>query len=241
MVTSIALDTKPPIGYLPLMPILDARKKHPMIMPDGTVVTQVVHLNQVISHPRMEIGDFTYYGGLETHQDYAALIAPYLFPLSPEKLVIGKFCQIAHGVRFVTSSANHNMNGFSTYPFSNFIMTPDMSGEDIKKLFEIEGQKGDTKIGNDVWLGMDAVVMPGVTIGNGAIISARAVVTRDVEPWTIIGGNPANPIKKRFSDDVIAALEEIGWWDWPVEVIEANIDVITSKDIDELKRISANL
>lgn len=210
-------------------------------MPDGTVIEQVVHLNQVIDHPRMEIGDFSYYGGLEAHPNYAGLIAPYLFPLSPEKLIIGKFCQLAHGVRFITSSANHDMNGFSTYPFANFMMTPEMSGEDVKNLFQIEGQKGDTQIGNDVWLGMDAVVMPGVTIGNGAIISARAVITRDVEPWTIAGGNPARPIRKRFSDDTIEMLEEICWWNWPIEVIEANVEAISTKNSDRLRRIFSEL
>lgn len=209
-----------------------------MVMPDGTIVAQVVHLNQVIEHPRMEIGDFTYYGGLEPHQDYASLLAPYLFPLSPEKLIVSKFCQIATGVKIITSSANHDMNGFSTYPFANFMMTPEITEEDVKKLFQIDNQKGNTVIGNDVWLGMDAVIMPGITIGNGAIISARAVVVKDVEPWTIVGGNPATPIKKRFDPETIAGLEEICWWNWPVETIEANTNAIASKDIVRLREVA---
>lgn len=205
-----------------------------MVMPDGTEIKTVVHLNKVIDHPRIEIGDFTYFGHLEVLEDYAAFLAPYIFPLSPEKLVIGKFCQIAHGVRIITSSANHDMSGFSTYPFNNFMMTPETGLDEIKAMFNVPDRKGDTIIGNDVWIGMEAVIMPGVTIGDGAIISARSVVTRDVPPYTIVGGNPATPLKQRFNDATITQLLDIAWWNWPVETIETNIDAITSADIDML-------
>ena len=206
-------------------------------MPDGPVVKTVVHLNQVIEHPRMEIGDFSYFGHLEELTDYAGYLAPFLFPLSPEKLTIGKFCQIAHGVRIITSSANHDMSGFSTYPFNNFMMTPQTTMEEIKAMFQTPNQKGDTIIGNDVWIGMEAVIMPGVNIGDGAIISSRAVVTKDVEPYTIVGGNPAKPLKKRFDEETTQALLDIQWWNWSVEKIEENIEHIRSADISILKNL----
>ncbi|MCB2226980.1 MAG: CatB-related O-acetyltransferase [Desulfarculaceae bacterium] len=186
----------------------------------------------------MEIGDFSYFGHLEVLEDYAGYLAPYLFPLSPEKLVIGKFCQLAHGVRIITSSANHDMSGFSTFPFNNFTMTPHTTMDDIRAMFNVPGRKGDTVIGNDVWMGMNATIMPGVTVGDGAIISVGAVVARDVEPYTIVGGNPAQPLKKRFDEATIQALLEIRWWDWPVEKIEANIDAITSADIEKLREVA---
>ncbi|MCB2015835.1 MAG: CatB-related O-acetyltransferase [Sphingobium sp.] len=218
------------------MPLLDPTRTYPMVMPDGTQIKTVVHLNRVIDHPRIEIGDFTYFGHLEALEDYAAYLAPYTFPLSPEKLVIGKFCQIAHGARIVTSSANHDMSGFSTFPFANFMMTPETGFDDIKAMFDVPGRKGDTVIGNDVWIGMEAVIMPGVTIGDGAIISARSVVTQDVPPYTIMGGNPATPLKQRFNDATVARLLALAWWNWPVDTIEANIDVIMKRDIDALER-----
>lgn len=220
------------------MPLLDPAKKHPMTMPDGTVIREVVHLSQVIDHPRIEVGAHSYYHDFELREDYAATIAPYLFPFSSETLVIGKFVQIAHGVRFITSSANHRMDGFSTYPFWNFMMTPQTSNDEIKSVLETMSDKGDTVIGNDVWLGMDAMVMPGVTIGDGAIVSARAVVVKDVAPYTIAGGNPARALKQRFPQPVIEALMEIRWWDWPLDKIEANLDVIQGADLATLKALA---
>lgn len=223
------------------MPLLDPSKKHPMVMPDGTVIPQVVHLKSVVDHPRIEVGDYSYYHHFSELEDYAAAIAPYIFPLSPERLVIGRFVQIAHGVRFITSSANHAMNGFSTYPFLNFMMTGETTEDDFREFFKEAATKGDTVIGNDVWIGMDAVVMPGVTVGDGAIVSARAVVVKDVEPYTIVGGNPAKLVKRRFSDEVTAALLDIRWWDWPIEVIEANLALITGSDIDALRTLARTL
>lgn len=217
---------------------MDPHKKYPMVMPDGTEIKTVVHLNQVIDHPKMEIGDFSYFGHFEVLDDYAAYLAPYLFPLSPEKLVMGKFCQIAHGVRFITSSANHFMGGFSTFPFNNFMMTPQTTMEDIQAMFQVSEKKGDTIIGNDVWIGMEAVIMPGVTIGDGAIIGSRSVVVKDVEPYTIVGGNPAKPLKKRFDEATIATLLKMQWWNWPVDKIEANLDAILGADIEKLRDIA---
>lgn len=220
------------------MQFLDSNRKHPMVMPDGTIIKQVVHLKKVIDHPRITAGDYSYYHNFEELDDYAGFMAPYLFPISPDQLIIGKFVQIAHGVRFITGSANHDMKAFTTYPFFNFMMTPETNGEDFTTMFEKMGHKGDTVVGNDVWIGMDAMILPGVTIGDGAIIGARAVVSRDVAPYTMVGGNPAKVIKKRFSDEMIATLLEIGWWNWPINKIEANLEIIQGADIDALKALA---
>lgn len=220
---------------------LDPTATHPMVMPDGTRVPTVVHLKSVIDHPRITVGDFTYFGHLSVLEDYAGYLAPYLFPLSPERLVIGKFCQIAHGVRFVTSSANHDMSGFSTYPFNLFTMDETTTMADIEAHFQVPGRKGDTVVGNDVWLGMEALVMPGVRIGDGAIIGTRAVVAQDVAPYTVVAGNPARPVRVRFDAATVEALRRIAWWDWPVAVIEANIGAITGADLAALERVGAGL
>lgn len=214
---------------------LDPTQKHPMIMPDGTAVRQVVHLNQVIDHPRISVGDFTYYSDFEPVTDYASRIAPYIFPLSPERLVIGKFGQFAHGARFITSSANHDMSGFSTYPFNTFKMSGETTSQDVQALFHIAGNKGDTVIGNDVWLGMGVIVMPGVTIGDGVIVAAGSVVTRDAPDFHVVGGNPAQILKPRFDKETIARLKEIRWWDQPVDWIESRLSALHSGDLAALE------
>jgi len=191
-----------------------------------------------LNHPKISVGDFSYYGGFEKVDDYAQLLAPYLFELSLDRLIIGKFVQIAHGVRFITSSANHAMQGFSTYPFSNFMMDGGTKREAIVAMFEASGNRGDTVVGNDVWIGMEATIMPGVTIGDGAIIGAKAVVTKDVAPYTVVGGNPAGTLRKRFSDATVAWLLALRWWEWPIERIEANIAVITGNDLEALEKLA---
>ena len=222
------------------MGLLDSRKKHPMTLPDGTVIKQTVHLKEVINHPKIQVGEFSYYHNFEILEDYASYLAPYLFPLSKDSLIIGKFVQIAHGVRFITSSANHKMSGFSTYPFNTFMMTPQTTSEDITAMFEDTQNRGDTLVGNDVWIGMNAVIMPGVKIGDGTIIGANSVVTKNVEPYTVVGGNPATIIKKRFDEQTIDTLLNIKWWDWSIEKIEKNIDVITGNDLDALIGLKKN-
>lgn len=222
------------------MGLLDSRKKHPMTLPDGTVIKQTVHLKEVINHPKIQVGEFSYYHNFDILEDYASYLAPYLFPLSKDSLIIGKFVQIAHGVRFITSSANHKMNGFSTYPFNTFMMTPQTTSEDITAMFEDAQNRGDTVVGNDVWIGMNAVIMPGVKIGDGAIIGANSVVTKNVEPYTVVGGNPATIIKKRFDEQTIDTLLNIKWWDWSIEKIEKNIDVIIGNDLDALIGLKKN-
>ncbi len=222
------------------MGLLDSSKKHPMTLPDGTVIKQTVHLKEVINHPKIQVGEFSYYHNFEILEDYASYLAPYLFPLSKDSLIIGKFVQIAHGIRFITSSANHKMSGFSTYPFNTFMMTPQTTSEDITAMFEDAQNRGDTVVGNDVWIGMNAVIMPGVKIGDGAIIGANSVVTKNVEPYTVVGGNPATIIKKRFDEQTIDTLLNIKWWNWPIGKIEKNIDVIIGNDLDALIGLKKN-
>lgn len=217
------------------MGLLSADKKYPMVLPDGTQVKQVVHLREVIEHPRIEVGEFSYYHNFEILEDYASYLAPYLFPPSPERLVIGKFCQIAHGVRFITSSANHDMSGFSTYPFHNFMMTPETTPDELQALFEVPNRKGDTVIGNDVWIGMNAMIMPGVTVGDGAIVAAASIVAKDVPPYAIVGGNPSKEIRKRFDAQTIRTLLDVAWWDWPIDHIEKNLHAIQNTDVSALR------
>ena len=179
-------------------------------------------------HPRFFVGDYTYASAHTPSDDWAHHLAPYLYPFSPEALHIGKFCQIADGVTFVTSSANHRFDGFSSYPFGIFdgglLGTPAMPAPGP-----------DTTIGNDVWFGQGAKVMPGATIGNGVIVGAGAVVVGDIPDYAIIGGNPAKVIRIRFDAGTIAALNDLAWWDWPIGVIRAHEAEIVGADIAALK------
>jgi virginiamycin A acetyltransferase len=192
----------------------------------------MVHLNQVIDHPNILVGDFTYANDFDPPQDWAARLAPYLYPGAPERLVIGRFCQIAHGVRFITASANHDMSGLTTYPFPIF----DPAG--------IAGYKAsfhglpDTIIGHDVWIGHGALILPGAEVGSGVIIGAGAVVAGRVAPYTIVAGNPARPIRPRFPPATVAALLELGWWDWPAERIQAAIPVLLQPDLARLRALA---
>ena len=212
------------------MPLLDARKAHPITLPDGTVVSETVQLKAVLDHPRIEVGDYTYYTHVGRPEETAGTLAPYTYPFSPERLLIGKFGQIARGSYFITSSANHPMKGFTTFPFRIFDLANTGGYPDLP--FR------DTVVGHDVWIGHGSVIMPGVTIGSGAIIAAASVVVRDVEPYMIVGGNPARPIRKRFEERVVAELLEIAWWDWPVETIEAHVAALENGDMAALRRAS---
>ena len=210
-------------------PFLDASLRHPIVLPDGTPHAGTVHLSQVIDHPNITVGDYSYYSGFETPADYAAALAPYLYPGAPEHLSIGRFCQIAHGVRIVTSSANHAMDGFSTYPFAVF--NPELIGSYASAI----GNQSDTFIGNDVWLGFESVLMPGVRVGNGAIIAARTVVTRDVPDYAIVAGNPGSVVRMRFPDDIVQRLLAVAWWEWDIDRIGRNATAITGAEIEELE------
>ncbi len=209
------------------MPLLDASAVNPITLPNGQVAYGTVYLKNFIDHPRWQIGDYSYASRFDTPEDWAEALAPYLFPVSNEKLVIGRFCQFAHGVTFITSSANHPMTGFSTYPFKVF------KPETMRAYIDLPFK--DTVIGNDVWIGHGATIMPGVTIGDGAIIATGSVVTRDVAPFTIVGGNPAQVIRQRFGDEVVTDLLRIRWWDWDIARIEAKLSAIEGADIAALR------
>lgn len=210
-------------------PFLRADAAHPVVFPDGSTHTKTVFLNRVIDHPNIQIGDYTYYSDFDEVTEHAVHIAPYLFAGSRERLIIGKFCQIAHGSRFITASANHPMGGFSTYPFS--IFNPDT----MDAYGDLALQWGDTVIGNDVWIGYGATILPGVTIGNGAIIGAKSVVARDVGPYEIVGGNPARIIRPRFDAKTIGSLQRVCWWDWPIDHIQTHRGAIEGADIAALE------
>lgn len=209
-------------------PFLDASARHPITLPNGEPHRGTVHLNRVIDHLNIEIGDYSYYSDFEPVDDYAARIAPYLYPGAPERLEIGKFVQVAHGARFITSSANHPMGGFSTYPFAVF--NPDTMTAYANEI----AAHGNTIVGHDVWVGYRAIILPGVTIGHGAIIGAGAVVSGDVPPYAIVGGNPARLIRMRFDAETIAALLAIAWWDWDIERIARNRSAIEQADLAAL-------
>lgn len=205
---------------------------HPLRLPNGEIWQHTVFLKNVIDHPNIIIGDFTYYNDFRKEiADYSRLLAPYLHVGAPEKLIIGKFCQIAHGVQFITSSSVHQMDGISTFPFAVF---GSCWAEKYQPKFP---NKGDTVIGNDVWFGHNSTILPGVTIGDGVIIGANSVVTKDVAPYTVVASNPARVISRRFSEPIIAALVELAWWDWPQAMIEENIKYIVSNELEQLQVI----
>ncbi|AXV16256.1 acetyltransferase [Neorhizobium sp. SOG26] len=209
------------------MPLLHADAIHPITLANGTTVKGTVHLNRVIKHPRITVGDYSYYSSFDEPADVAGTIAPYLYPFSRETLVIGPFVQLAHGVKFITSSANHPMQGFSCYPFRIFKPHTMADYADLPAR--------DTVVGPDVWIGYGSLVMPGATIGAGSIIAAGSVVTGDVAPYSIVGGNPAKLIRRRFTEDVIDELLAIAWWDWPIDRIEAALPAIEGGDLAALK------
>lgn len=195
--------------------------------------TQTVYLKRVVTDANVEVGDYTMYNDfVNDPRDFQKNNVLYHYPINRDRLRIGKFCSIACGAKFIFTSANHKLSSLSTYPFPLFFEEWDL---DKANLTDSWDNKGDIAIGNDVWIGYEAVVMQGVTIGDGAIIGARAVVTKDIPPYTIVGGVPAKPIRKRFPDEIISRLLEIKWWDWPDEKIKRNISAIQSGNIDDLK------
>lgn len=212
---------------------LDAAKRHPMHLPNGQLNTGLVYLNRAISHPNIEIGDFTYASSFEPPEDWAARLVPYLYPGAPERLVIGRFCQIADRVRIITDSANHPMKGFSTYPFAIF------DPARLRDYVDQVGKLRDTVIGHDVWLGDGATILPGARIGSGVIVGANAVVGGDVPDYAIVAGNPGRVIRYRFDKATIARLMALAWWNWPTNRIEAAMPALACADIDALEAFAA--
>lgn len=194
---------------------------------------QTIYLKDVITNPNIIVGDYTMYNDF---RDDPTLFEQnnvlYHYPINDDKLIIGKFCSIACGTKFLFNSANHRMNSLSTYPFPLFFEEWGLDRQDVADSWD---NKGDIIIGNDVWIGYEAVIMAGVTIGDGAIVGTRAVVTKDVPPYTIVGGVPARPIKKRFSEETIEKLLELQWWDWPPEELSENIDLIQKGCIEQMR------
>lgn len=194
--------------------------------------TQTVYLDAVITRPNINVGEYTIYNDfVNDPRNFERNNVLYHYPINRDRLIIGKFCSIACGARFIMGSANHSLKSLSTYSFPIFFEEWEL---DRARVADAWDRRGDIVIGSNVWIGYEAVILSGVTIGNGAIIGARAVVTRDVEPYTIVGGVPARPIRRRFSDDKIALLQQARWWDWPRERIKRNIAAIQSGDINGL-------
>lgn len=194
--------------------------------------TQTVYLNAVVKDPSIEVGDYTVYNDFVSDPLlFERNNVLYHYPINHERLIIGKFCSIACGAKFLFNCANHTLKSLSTYTFPLFYEDWGLDKSDVVTAWD---NKGDIVVGNDVWIGYEAVIMAGVRIGNGAIIAARAVVTKDVPPYTIVGGVPARPIRKRFSDETINRLEALKWWDWPYEKIRRCLPYTCNGDINEL-------
>lgn len=191
---------------------------------------QVGFLKNFISRENIIVGDYTYYDDPEGPERFENNVL-YHFPFIGDKLIIGKFCAIAKDVKFIMNGANHKISGFSTYPFQIF-------GQGWEKVMPRPGElpfKGDTIVGNDVWIGYDSTIMPGVTIGNGAIIASKSVVTKNVPDYCIVGGNPAQIVKYRFDQTTIVQLLKIAWWNWPADKITQHLTSIVDCNLDMLK------
>lgn len=187
---------------------------------------QTVYLNAVVDDSQIEIGDYTIYNDFVSDPlQFQKNNVLYHYPIHEERLIIGKFCSIACGAKFLFNCANHTLGSFSTYTFPLFY---EEWGLDKANVTDAWDNKGDIIIGNDVWIGYEAVIMAGVRIGDGAIIAARAVVTKDVPPYTIVGGTPAREIRKRFDEATTERLLRLKWWDWPVEKIKQYINTFYS-------------
>lgn len=209
----------------------DPKNAHPM---EG--FPQVCFINNTVRNPNIIVGDYSYYDDPEEPENFERNVL-YHYPFLGDRLVIGKFCAIARGVKFIMNGANHKLSGVSTYPFQIF-------GNGWEKVMPKPGDlpdKGDTIVGNDVWIGYEALIMPGVRIGNGAIVSSRSVVVSDVPAYTIVGGNPARPIRQRFAPDAVAILESLAWWDWPIDRITRHLELIVAGDVEALRRCAADV
>ena len=194
---------------------------------------QTVYLKNVITRPNIEVGDYTMYNDFVNDPVlFEKNNVFYHYPINNDWLKIGKFCSIACGAKFIFNSANHTLKSLSTYPFPLFFEEWALERKNVADSWD---NKGDVVVGNDVWIGYEDVVMAGVKIGDGAIIGARSLVTKDIPPYTIVGGLPAKPIRKRFSEETILRLLEIRWWDWPREKISENITAIQSGLIEYIK------
>ncbi len=205
------------------MPLPDPLTRHPIQGWKGTAF-----LKAIVDHPLIEVGDYSYYDDSRGPEHFVARCVRYHFDFVGDRLIIGKFVAIAQAAQFIMNGANHPMGGFSTYPFQMFGIS---GGPDVTA----QAHRGDTRVGNDVWIGREAVIMPGVTIGDGAIIGTRAQVVKDVPPYAVVVGNPGRVVRTRFPDETVAALLAIAWWDWDADKIGRNVAAIAGADIDALR------
>lgn len=206
----------------------DSKKLYPR-----TGDKQTIYLKNAITDPSIQVSDYTMYNDfVNDPTGFEKNNVLYHYPINHDRLIIGRFCSIGCGAKFLFNSANHTVSSLSTYPFPLFFEEWELEKKNVTDSWD---NKGDIIIGNDVWIGYEAVIMAGVTIGDGAIIGARAVVTKDVSPYTIVGGIPAKSIRKRYSEETIDLLTELKWWDWPEERISKNIKAIQNGRLDQLK------
>ena len=187
-------------------------------------------LKNIIKNPNIIVGDYTYYDDFEDVHNFEKNVK-YHFDFTGDQLIIGKFCMIASDVKFIMNGANHLSNAISTYPFAVF-----GNGWESAMEGKTYPNKGNIEIGNDVWIGYNATIMAGVKIGDGAIIATNSTVVSDVEPYSIVGGNPAKEIKKRFSPDIISRLLKLQWWNWDIEKITENVQNLTDLDLEKLEK-----
>lgn len=198
-------------------------------------IRSLCFLKNIVVNPNIEVGDYTYYDDNNDPLGFEKNVL-YHFDFIGDKLKIGKFCAIACNAKFIMNGGNHNTNSFTTFPFGAF------GGEWEAGLKNLSGGfKGDTVIGNDVWIGYNATIMPGIHIGDGAIIATNAVVTKDVPSYSIVGGNPAKLIRYRFDEETIDILNTLKWWNWDVEKITQYITILTSNNTDDLKELLKSL
>ena len=198
------------------MPAPDASTVFPLAGYD-----RLCFLKNLVQHPQISVGDYTYYDDFATVENFLRQVR-YLFDFTGDHLCIGKFCMLASGVEFIMNGANHLTQAVSAYPFAVF--GDDWAGAMAGQAYPT---KGDTTVGNDVWLGYRAAILPGVTIGDGAIVGAYSVVTGDVPPYSIVGGNPARVIRSRFEPATVQRLLALRWWDWPLEKITRHVALLT--------------
>ena len=195
-------------------------------------ISSICYIKNVIKNPNIIVGDYTYYSDIDGAENFKRHVTHH-YDFIGDKLIIGKFCQIASGIEFIMNGANHYMNGISTYPFYIFgrgweKVTPKNNSLPIK---------GDTIVGNDVWIGQNVTILPGVNISDGAIIGANSVVAKDIPAYCIAVGNPCTVKKKRFSDEDIQYLQSIKWWDWDIQKIFENLEILSGGNIEEIRNI----